>query len=155
MRNRLQYRADNCSLVRALEIVGERWSLLVLREAFLGLRRFDDFATAIGCARNILTARLASLVEHGILVRAPYREPGSRTRHEYHLTERGRELVVGVAALMQWGDRHLADAEGPPIDLRHRGCGQHARAVITCAEHGALTPAEIAVRPGTGAKRIA
>ncbi len=155
MRNRLAYRADNCSLLRTLDIVGERWSLLVLRETLLGLRRFDDFQRAIGCARNVLAARLAQLVERGILKRVPYREPGSRARDEYHLTEEGRELAIAIVALMQWGDRHLADREGAPLDLRHRRCNRKIRAVLACDAHGEIAPREIAIRPGPAAKRIA
>jgi len=99
LENRLDYSAENCSLMRTLKIVGERWTLLVLREAFLGLRRFDDFQRAIGCARNVLTARLERLVEHEILERVPYREPGMRRRDEYRLTKKGMDLATATIAL--------------------------------------------------------
>ena len=104
-RDRLRYTDENCRIKAALDIVGEKWSLLVLREAFFGLRRFDDFQRAIGCARNLLSERLAKLVEHGVLARVEYQEPGQRRRHEYHLTEKGLDLQPALVALMQWGDR--------------------------------------------------
>ncbi len=155
MKDRLAYSADNCSLMRTLEIVGERWTLLVLREALLGLRRFDDLQRALGCARNVLASRLTKLVERGILERAPYREPGSRAREEYRLTETGAELTTAVVALMRWGDRHVADRAGAPLALRHRGWGKAIRAQLACAVHGDVPPAEVEVRAGPGAKRVA
>ena len=111
---RLRYTDENCTIKGALEIVGEKWSLLVLREAFFGIRRFDDFHRVLGCARNLLSDRLAKLVDHGVLDRVAYREPGQRTRHEYHLTEKGRDLLPALVALMQWGDRWTAGPDGPP-----------------------------------------
>src|SRR5215469_113949 len=107
--DRLRYSAENCSIGRTLEIVGERWTLLVLREAFYGVRRFADFHRALGCARNLLSARLRKLVEEGLLTQVPYRESGNRVRAEYRLTDKGRELFPAVVALMQWGDRWTAD----------------------------------------------
>jgi DNA-binding HxlR family transcriptional regulator len=155
LENRLKYSADNCSLMRTLEIVGERWTLLVLREALLGLRRFEDFQRAIGCARNVLASRLATLVEHGILRRVPYREPGSRQRDEYRITEKGQALATAVAALMQWGDTYMADRAGPPLKIVHRGCGRPVRAILACKTHGELTAEEMTLKPGPGAKQIA
>lgn len=129
-----------CSVAATLEIVGERWTLLVLRDAFYGVRRFDDFQRHLGVARNVLTARLATLVEHGLLTRTPYREHGRRERHEYRLTQAGRELLPAVIALMQWGDAHLASPAGPPVTVTHRGCGEPVRAELVCANgHGQLT----------------
>jgi DNA-binding HxlR family transcriptional regulator len=141
--------------MRTLAVVGERWTLLVLREAFLGLRRFDDFQRAIGCARNVLAARLATLVKHGVLRRVPYREPGRRLRHEYRLTQKGRDLAPGLIALTQWGDRYTAGPEGAPALIRHRLCGAPARAIVACPSHGELAPRDLAIEPGPGAKRIA
>lgn len=130
----------------ALEIVGERWSMLVIREAFLGLRRFDDFLDAIGCARNVLTARLATLVEHGVLSRAPYRDEGQRERHEYRLTVKGHELYPVLQALRQWGDRWVNDG-APPIAVFHRDCGCVVKAEVRCAKgHGPLRARETDVR---------
>jgi DNA-binding HxlR family transcriptional regulator len=153
--NRAEYSAENCSLGRALEIFGERWTMLVLREALLGTRRFDDFQQLLGCARNVLAARLAKLVERGILARVPYREAGQRERFEYKLTEKGRDLAAPVIALTQWGDRWESDPTGAPAVFRHHKCGLEAQAVVVCAKHGSLAPHDLAVEPGPGAKRIA
>ena len=134
---RLRYTDENCSIKGALEIVGEKWSLLVLREAFFGIRRFDDFHRALGCARNLLSDRLAKLVDHGVLERVAYQEPGQRRRHEYHLTEKGLDLQPALVALMQWGDRWTADPDGPAVEVLHRGCGANVNA---CWPASAATP---------------
>ena len=132
-------RSSKCSVSRALAVVGDRWTLLVLREAFYGVRRFDEFHRNLGVARPILSARLRNLVDHGLLSRAPYQEPGHRLRYEYHLTEKGRALFETLAALMQWGDTYLADATGPPVRLLHAGCGGPVRVSFSCASCGPLT----------------
>jgi len=150
--DRLDYSAENCSIRRTLDIVGEKWALLVLREAFYGVRRFDDFHRAIGCARNILAARLATLVEHRILERHGYREAGSRPRSEYRLTDKGRELFPTLVALLQWGDRWTADPEGAAVELRHDGCGATITAELRCAAgHGPLTAHDVIPEPGPAA----
>jgi DNA-binding HxlR family transcriptional regulator len=115
------YKGQNCSIARALELVGERWTILVLREVFLGRRRFEQMQQNLGIARNILTARLERLVEEGILERAPYQE--RPVRHEYRLTDKGLDLWPVVVELMHWGDRYAAPSQGPPIVIRHRDCG--------------------------------
>ena len=138
-----------CSIARALEVVGERWTLLIIRDAFLGLRRFDQFQESLGIARNILTDRLNRLVQEGILDRVPYNDRPER--YEYVLTERGRELRVALAALRQWGDRHLAPA-GPPRLVEHTGCGGEAVATLVCNKCGStLGPDDVSSRPGPGA----
>ena len=150
--DRFAYSAENCSIRRTLDVVGEKWTLLVLREAFYGVRRFDDFHRAIGCARNILATRLTTLVEHGILERHGYREPGSRPRSEYRLTDKGRELFPALVALLQWGDRWTADAKGAAVELRHAGCGSAIGTELRCAaRHGPLTAREVVPEPGPGA----
>ena len=150
--DRLAYSADNCSIRRTLDVVGEKWTLLVLREAFYGVRRFDDFHRAIGCARNILAARLATLVEHGILERRRYQKPGSRPRAEYRLTDKGRELFPALVGLLQWGDRWTADPAGPAVELRHDGCGAAIAVELRCAAgHGPLSERETIPEPGPGA----
>lgn len=103
--DRFDYSAENCSIARTLEVVGEKWTLLVLREAFYGLRRFDDFARALGCPRDVLSARLKRLVGEGVLRQVPYQDPGSRPRTEYQLTSKGIDLQPALLALMAWGDR--------------------------------------------------
>ena len=115
------YEGQTCSVARALEIVGERWTILILRDAFLGVRRFDDFHRSLGVARNVLNNRLQRLVEAGILERRRYQE--RPRRHEYRLTEMGRDLWPAIVALMHWGDRHLAGEGGVPLLVEHRGCG--------------------------------
>src|SRR5215217_2183459 len=111
--DRFRYSAANCSIARTLGVVGEKWTLLVLREAFYGVRRFDDFHAALGCARNLLSARLKTLVAEGLLDKQGYRDDRGRRREEYRLTEKGRGLLPAVVALMQWGDRWVADESGP------------------------------------------
>ena len=122
-------------MARTLEIIGERWSLLVLREVFLGVRRFDAIQAATGAPRAVLTRRLDTLVAAGVLRRRAYQEAGSRVRHEYRLTEAGRELQPVLTALMQWGDRHLGWPDGPPLRITHADCGAPVRATLRCA-HG-------------------
>ncbi len=151
--DRFDYSAENCSIQRTLEIVGEKWTLLVLREAFYGVRRFADFHRALGCARNLLSARLKTLVDQGILCPQPYQQPGSRTRVEYRLTDKGQELFPALVALMQWGDRWTADPAGPPVILRHQDCGHYVRAELRCdAGHRPLTARHTQATPGAGAK---
>jgi len=153
---RAAFSTENCSVARTLALVGEKWTLLLLREAFYGTRRFTDFQARLGLARNLLTARLQTLVDGGLLTRVPYREHGTRTRHEYRLTDAGRELFPVVVALRQWGDAHLADADGPAAVLQHRDCGQPVHAVIQCtAGHGPLAPRDVRILPGPGARLAA
>lgn len=151
--DRFDYSAENCSIARTLEIVGEKWTLLVLREAFYGMRRFADFHRALGCARNLLSARLKTLVEHGILTQQDYREPGSRPRSEYVLTNKGLELFPALLALLQWGDRWTADPQGPAVIIRHRGCDEPIDVQLRCtAGHTQLTARDTTPTPGSGAR---
>jgi DNA-binding HxlR family transcriptional regulator len=139
-----------CSLARALEVVGERWTLLIVRDALLGLRRFAEFAESLGLARTVLSERLATLVRAGVLERVRYqRRPD---RFEYRLTERGQGLALGVLALMQWGDAHLAGPAGSPRLARHAGCGGEvlARTECTCCG-GHPGVGEVDLVPGPGA----
>lgn len=150
--DRLQFSSENCSVARALEILGERWTLLVLREAFYGVRRFDEMLKAIGCARNILSDRLATLVENGILKRVPYRDEGQRERFEYRLTAKGHEIFPILIALLRWGDRWCADAAGPPIEVLHNGCGARVHAELHCESgHGPLTARDTRPYPTSAA----
>lgn len=139
-----------CSIARALEVLGERWTLLIVRDAILGLRRFDDFQRSLGVARNVLTDRLGRLVEAGILDRVRYQD--RPVRYEYQLTPMGRELGVPVIGLMHWGDRHLAGPAGPPRLTRHHDCGGSVRLNLVCGTCGAdVPPAELDITPGPGA----
>lgn len=104
-----------CSITRSLGVLGERWTLLVLRNALLGQTRFAEFRKSLGIAPDVLTDRLNTLVDYGVMERVPYRDSGARTRREYRLTHAGRELLVVVGALQQWGDRHLPPEGGPSM----------------------------------------
>ena len=148
----LAFAVDNCTIGRTMEILGERWSLVVLREVFNGVRRFDDMRRHTEIPRQVLTNRLAGLVEAGILRRHPYREPGARERHEYRLTERGLDLYPVLVAIAAWGDRYLADLEGPPVEFAHRDCGERVALRLQCAGgHDLPSPREVVTRPGPGA----
>jgi DNA-binding HxlR family transcriptional regulator len=111
----------SCSIERALGVLGERWTFLILREAFFGVTRFADFRDRLGVAPDVLADRLATLVEYGVLAKTPYQEPGARSRFGYRLTPAGRELQVVLASLQQWGDQHLPRAEGPSMLRRVTG----------------------------------
>jgi DNA-binding HxlR family transcriptional regulator len=110
-----------CAIARSLGVLGERWTFLVLREAAMGTSRFSAFRKALGIAPDVLTERLNTLVEHGVLERVPYQDPGDRARHSYSLTPAGEELIVILAALQQWGDEHLPWPEGPSLLRRVEG----------------------------------
>lgn len=112
-----------CSIARSLGVLGERWSLLILRDAFEGIARFAEFRESLGVATDVLTARLTMLVESGVLRRVEYQDPGDRRRSAYELTDSGRELFVVLAALQEWGDRHVPCEEGPSILRRDTGSG--------------------------------
>jgi DNA-binding HxlR family transcriptional regulator len=118
-------------VARTLDVVGERWTLLVLRDAFQGKRRFEEFTRSLPVARNILSDRLRVLVEHGVLERTAYQQ--RPTRYEYRLTPKGFELYPVIVALLQWGDRYLAGSEGPPLDLLHKDCGGQISAHTACS----------------------
>jgi DNA-binding HxlR family transcriptional regulator len=127
----------NCSVARTLEVVGEWWSLLIVRDALLGVRRFDDFQQRLGISRNILTQRLQRLVEQGVLDRIPYQD--NPPRHEYRLTDKGRDLWLVLTAMRQWGEKWEPLAAGPASILEHAaGCGQAMTVVPTCSECGAV-----------------
>src|ERR1700704_5532346 len=118
---RNDYADQACSIAGALEVVGERWSLLIVRDILLGLRRFDELQADLGIARNVLQTRLSRLGEQGVLERVPYQE--RPLRHEYRLTEKGLDLWPMIVALMKWGDRYATPQGGPAVVIEHRGCG--------------------------------
>ncbi len=149
----LETSTANCTVQRTLDLVGEKWSLLLLRDAMNGVRRFDDFRRHVGLSEAVLADRLRKLVAAGILETVAYREPGSRTRHEYRLTRKGWDLWPAMIALKQWGDQYTADPEGPPLAVHHAECGEGVRAVVVCADgHGPLTPHQAGIRPGPSAR---
>jgi DNA-binding HxlR family transcriptional regulator len=120
-----------CSVARALSVVGDRWTLLVLRDAFLGVRRFEDFR-AVGLTRHRLADRLKKLVAAGVLERVRYQE--RPPRFEYRLSEKGRDLYPVIVSLVRWGDRWMAGEAGPPVELIHRGCGHVITPVLACPD---------------------
>lgn len=139
-------RPDTCSIARAMELLGERWTMLILREAFWGVRRFTELQRNLGIARNILSSRLQALVAAEILERRLYRaEP---ERYEYVLTEKGRDLYPAIVAIMRWGDKHLCEGGGAPLVLRHT-CGEDAAPALTCTHCGdPIDPREITPEAG-------
>ena len=142
------YEGQNCSIARTLEIVGERWTLLIIRDVFLGLRRFDQLQESLGVARNVLSDRLNRLVEEGILERVQYSE--RPLRFEYRLTKKGRELNVALTALRQWGDAHLS--EKPPRLLRRKADRKPVVAALVPRSANVLRPDEVELVPGPGLK---
>jgi DNA-binding HxlR family transcriptional regulator len=138
----------NCSIARSLEVVGEWWTPLVLREVFFGRRRFEEMLRELGISRNVLTDRLTTLVDQGLLERVPYQE--APVRHEYRLTEKGRDFLPVLVALMRWGDR-WASPDGAPLVLEHRDCGHGADPVTTCGHCGGeLHAGNVRTRKGPG-----
>ncbi len=147
---RTSFEDMNCSLAQCLEVVGEWWTLLIVRDALFGVTRFDDFRARLGIARNVLTQRLEHLVEHGVLSKEPYQD--NPVRHDYRLTPKGRSLWLVVAAMRQWGDEWAAP-DGPPVQMRHTGCGHLATVEPVCSECGEhIAPPDLRLVLGPGAK---
>ena len=150
----LDYDPANCTIAAALSVVGEKWTFLVLREAFQGIRRFDDMQRRTGAPRQVLSNRLARLVDEDILVKAPYQEDGQRPRSEYRLTAKGLDLYPVIVALMGWGDRYAASPDGPPVALAHQDCGSPVTVQLGCASgHQLASAREVTASPGPGARR--
>jgi DNA-binding HxlR family transcriptional regulator len=125
-----------CPIGRAVEVVGERWTLLIMRNASRGMTRFEDFRTDLGIADNVLSARLARLVDAGLLTRVPYRHDGGRTRHEYRLTQAGADMTPILRALADWGARHTEPAQpAEPMQFLHKSCGRHLTTPEARCEH--------------------
>jgi DNA-binding HxlR family transcriptional regulator len=144
------YTLDGCAVGGALEIVGERWTMLVLRELFLGVRRFGEIQRNTGIAKNILADRLQSLVGHGVLVREQYQERPDR--YEYRLTEKGLDLYPILVGLMAWGAKHAPGAAEPLVVVQHRACGAVGLPHLTCPECGEPVAArDMRALPGPGA----
>ena len=143
-----EYEGQNCSIARALEIVGERWTLLIIRDVFLGIRRFDELQESLGVARNVLTDRLNRLVGEGVLERVPYSE--RPTRYEYRLTAKGRDLNIALSGLRQWGDKYLS--EKPSRLLRRKADNQLVIAAFVPKGADVLRFDEVELVPGPGLK---
>src|SRR5438067_653957 len=144
------FASQNCSIARTLSILGERWTILVLRELFLGRRRFDEMQPALGIATNILSRRLATLVDESIVERHRYGDHPQR--FEYRLTEKGRELQPVLLGLLRWGDRYTAGRRGPPLETVHTECDHGFQMVPTCSHCGGeVSTSKVRARPGRGA----
>ena len=146
---RKSFAGMHCSVAQCLEVVGEWWSMLIVRDAFLGVTRFDRFQERLGISRNVLNQRLAGLVEAGVLAKVPYSD--HPPRYDYRLTDKGRDLWPVLTAMRQWGDRYSAP-DGPPLEVVHKGCGHVSEAVMTCSACGeALGARDVVARAGPGA----
>jgi DNA-binding HxlR family transcriptional regulator len=135
--------APDCSVDRALQVVSTRSAMLLMREVFYGVSRFDDLTARVGVSEPVAAARLKELVAAGLLEREPYREPGQRTRYAYQLTEKGADLLPVIIGLMRWGDRWVPAEGGGPVELTHRGCGEPVHAELRCAAGHQVTTEEI------------
>ncbi|MES2722572.1 MAG: helix-turn-helix domain-containing protein [Pseudomonadota bacterium] len=139
-----------CSIARSVAVIGDRWTLMILRDAFLGVRRFEAFQTRLGISRTIITERLKLLVDEGVLAKAPYQD--RPVRHEYRLTQKGLDLYPVVMAIVHWGDQHYAGQAGAPLLHRHKACGCDFAPVMTCSEcHAPVAAREVETRAGPGA----
>lgn len=137
-----------CSVARTVDLLGDWWTPLVLRDAMSGIRRFEEFERSLGLSRNVLSQRLSRLVDEGLLAKVAYQE--RPVRYEYRLTDKGRDFFGVIAALMAWGDRWLA-TDGPPVNLRHTTCGQVTTAHVVCSACGEhLELDEVRGEPGPG-----
>lgn len=154
---RTDFSRMRCPVARSMAVLGERWAMLVLREAFYGTTRFDAFERNLGIAPNILAARLRDLTGHGLLERVPLAEAsGPGARHEYRLTEKGRDFFPAYLALKAWADRWMTGPEGPPVVLEEAATGQPVRPAVTLSAAGTpLRPEDVRVLPGPGAGRAA
>jgi DNA-binding HxlR family transcriptional regulator len=148
-----EWSTDNCTIARTLGVLGEKWTIHVMREVFVGVRRFEDMRARTQIPRQVLSNRLAALVDRGLLRREPYRVAGQRERHEYKLTRAGLDLYPVLTALISWGDQHLAVPEGPPLRVEHRDCGRDVQLQMRCAAGHEVPPRQATIRPGPGAHR--
>ena len=152
----MDYDSANCAIGATVGLIGERPTFLVLREAFNGVRRFADMQRRTGMPRQVLSDRLARLLEEGLLRKVPYQESGQRVRYEYRLTEKGLDLYPVLVALMEWGDRHAVGTAGPQVLLEHRDCGEPVQLQLACrAGHVLGSAREVTPVPGPGARKIA
>ncbi|MFZ5724048.1 MAG: winged helix-turn-helix transcriptional regulator [Pseudomonadota bacterium] len=143
-----------CSVARTLGVIGDRWTMLVVRNAFLGIRRFDDFQQSLGVTRHILADRLNRLVDAGVLKKVAYQD--KPPRYEYRLTEQGRDLYPVLLSLTAWGDKWLDEGKGAPVEYHHKSCGRKTVPVLACSECGeTLDPREVMPMPGPGLRPAA
>jgi DNA-binding HxlR family transcriptional regulator len=144
---------ENCSIARAVSVIGDRWTLLILRDCFLRVRRFEDFQERLGITRPILANRLKKLVDGFVLVKVPYQQ--RPLRYEYRLTQKGLDLFPILMAIVHWGDVYMADKKGRPLLHTHNLCGKDVDPVMVCSECGEpLNAREVRVHPGPGARDV-
>jgi DNA-binding HxlR family transcriptional regulator len=149
MHERTRHDTSNCPIANTLEIVGEKWTLLILRESMYGVTRYADFQQVLGCPRNLLAERLQMLVEYGIFAAQPYQEPGERTRQEYRMTEKGARLIPVLQGLLEWGEEYLPDPDGAAVLVEHRNCGHRVELAMTCGcGHHMESASELELKPG-------
>lgn len=142
---------QHCSFARTLSVIGDRWTLLILRDCFMKVRRFDDFHDRLGIGRPILTDRLKKLVASFVLTKVAYQQ--NPTRYEYRLTQKGLDLYPLIMAVVHWGDVHMSDRRGRPVLHHHLACGRDFDPVLTCSECSeAVSPRTVTIRPGPGAR---
>jgi DNA-binding HxlR family transcriptional regulator len=151
---RFDFDLSNCGIQRALDVLGEKWTLLVLREAIYGVRRFDDFARALGCGRGVLSDRLKKLVAANVLELREYSEAGQRPRAEYRLTAKGKDLFPALMALSQWSERWDPPTEGPVARVTSRRSGRPVRVILSAGKSDGLSLSELEIAPGPGARRL-
>ena len=144
--DRSRWRPTECSIARAMEVVGTRSAVLILREAYYGTTRFDDFADRVGITPAVASARLKELVANGLLEKVPYRDAGQRTRYEYRLTEAGEDLLPAVLALMQWADRHL-QSDGGPLEVVDSRTGEAVRVALVGEAGELVAPSDLLIKP--------
>jgi DNA-binding HxlR family transcriptional regulator len=145
----LDYDTANCSVQRTVEIIGDKWTMLLIRDAANGVHRFDDFRRHVGLSEAVLANRLRRLVDEGLFETREYQEPGQRRRQEYRLTAKGWDLFPVLIALMQFGDKHLSGGEGESWHVQHKACGHPVRADVRCTyDDQVLTPRDTESVPG-------
>lgn len=151
----LNWSIENCTIQRALSVVGDKWTFVILREVFNGIRRFDDMRIRTSIPRQVLSGRLDRLVAEGLLRREPYQEPSQRQRFEYRLTGKGLDLYPILVALNEWGTAYYADAQGSPLEFRHRHCTGEVGVRLSCSEgHDVTDVRDVLPAPGPGARRL-
>lgn len=144
--------SQQCSMARTSAVLGDRWTLVILSDVFLGVRRFEDFQKRLGISRTTLASRLKNLEDHGVLYQRQYEE--RPPRFEYRLTEKGLGLYPAIVALLDWGDEHYSDAAGPPVLRRHKSCGHDFHGVLHCSECGEpVNPRDVEARKRPANKR--
>ena len=142
---------EACSVARAISVIGDRWTILILRDCFSRVRRFEEFEQRLGITRHVLADRLRKLVRLGVLSRVPYQQ--RPRRYEYRLTPKGLDLQPVLLALVRWGDAHMAGKRGRPVLLEHRDCGHAFDPLVVCSHcRGTVSPTNVRMRPGPGAR---